>query len=368
MSFVPVILALASAAPMQGKPAAPAQGAPKKDAPKQEAPKKDEPKPEAPKAEGETEWIADFDEGAKAAKAAGKDLLVDFTGSDWCGWCIKLHDEVFKHDEFLDGTDPNFVRVALDYPHNPPAIAKVPNPKRNAELAQKYHIRGYPTVLLMTADGEVYGRTGYQPDGPEAYVKSLDTMRENGKKQLAEIQAFAKSVDAAKGADLDKLLDQAIEKLNDEAKKEDSAFVDANATIVRKAYVADPNNEKGLKLKAFNALIDSGAGETSDFAIGRELDPKNQQGILEKVVEAQLGSLSSREQIPDAIKWIEDLDAAGPIHDQERAKRFYANAAVWSAQVTKDNTKAKKFAQKAKDLGVSDNPQLAAMLDKILSS
>ena len=47
----------------------------------------------------EADWIADYDEAVKIAKAEGKDLLVDFTGSDWCGWCIKLHDEVFSFEE-----------------------------------------------------------------------------------------------------------------------------------------------------------------------------------------------------------------------------------------------------------------------------
>ena len=50
----------------------------------------------------DTDWIGDFDKAVALAKETGKDLFVDFTGSDWCGWCIRLHDEVFVHSEFLE--------------------------------------------------------------------------------------------------------------------------------------------------------------------------------------------------------------------------------------------------------------------------
>ena len=59
-------------------------------------------------------WIADFDEAVKLAKAEKKDLFVDFTGSDWCGWCKKLDAEVFSKEEFLTAAKKSFVLVALD--------------------------------------------------------------------------------------------------------------------------------------------------------------------------------------------------------------------------------------------------------------
>lgn len=121
-------------------------------------------------------WYDDFDLASTAAKAQGKDLLVDFTGSDWCGWCIKLHKEVFVRDKFLIPAKEKFVLVALDYPRSEEAKAKVPNPERNNELRKTYKVRGYPTVLLMTADGEVYGNTGYRKGGAESYIQYLDTL------------------------------------------------------------------------------------------------------------------------------------------------------------------------------------------------
>jgi protein disulfide-isomerase len=95
-------------------------------------------------------WFYEFDAAAAAAAESGKDLLVDFTGSDWCGWCHKLNDEVFDHQVFLDGVADQYVLVKLDFPRSDEAKAKVPNPDRNAELRDAHGVRGYPTILLMT--------------------------------------------------------------------------------------------------------------------------------------------------------------------------------------------------------------------------
>src|SRR6187455_3462039 len=109
----------------------------------------------APAAEtkAEEKWVADFDKAVEQAKKEHKDLLVDFTGSDWCSWCVRLHEEVFSHDDFLAAAQKDYVLVSLDYPHGEEAKAKVPNAARNDELAKQHKIGGFPTVLLMTADG-----------------------------------------------------------------------------------------------------------------------------------------------------------------------------------------------------------------------
>src|SRR5690606_33705180 len=135
-------------------------------------------------------WYADFDKAVAAAIEQKKDLLVDFTGSDWCGWCIKLHEEVFAHDSFLEGVQQHFVLVALDFPRGEEAKARVPNPHRNKELLGKYGVRGSPTVLLMTPEGEVFGKTGYEPGGPAKYLASIEEKRSSGKQRIAEIKSL----------------------------------------------------------------------------------------------------------------------------------------------------------------------------------
>ncbi|NRA97433.1 MAG: thioredoxin family protein [Planctomycetes bacterium] len=153
----------------------------------------------APSAMGSSDaFLDDFDEAVTLARKENKDLFVDFTGSDWCGWCIKLDEEVFSHEEFLVEARKDYVLVALDYPRSDEAKAAVPNPERNDELRDKYGVRGYPSCLLMTADGDVYGKTGYQAGGPEKYIEHLRSLRESGRKALEEVLELVKRFDAAK--------------------------------------------------------------------------------------------------------------------------------------------------------------------------
>ena len=98
---------------------------------------------------------------------------MDFTGSDWCGWCIKLVDEVFKHDAFKKGVADKFVLVELDYPQDKSKLSEETQ-KQNEELKGKYSIRGYPTILLLDSDGRPFAQTGYQAGGPEKYLAHLD--------------------------------------------------------------------------------------------------------------------------------------------------------------------------------------------------
>ena len=125
-------------------------------------------------------WYADYDEAAKVAQEEGKDLFVDFTGSDWCGWCKKLDADTFDHEEFWAKAQEDYVLVKLDFPRSEEAKAKVPNPERNAALKSEHEVRGFPTVLLMTGEGEAYGRiVGYVEGGPEAYLAKVSEEREN---------------------------------------------------------------------------------------------------------------------------------------------------------------------------------------------
>lgn len=309
-------------------------------------------------------WIADFDVAVEVAKKVGKDLLVDFTGSDWCGWCIKLHDEVFSHQEFIDGATDDFVLVALDFPRGNEAKGKVPNPKRNQELQQKYEIQGFPTILLLTPEGELFGKSSYAAGGPVPWVKSLDTIRESGKKAMVEVPALEKKLAFSKGAELTKLVDSAIAMLA--TMPQDQPFNERLATLARGAYTADANNAAGRKLKAVAAVLKARIGTDADLAIAAELDPKNANGLREHVVIAHMGTVDSEEKVKEVCKEIDELDALGPIHDQEIAKQIYTTAAFWNDKYVKSPDAAKKYAKKVKDLGV-DDPELEKALDKILA-
>jgi len=121
-------------------------------------------------------WTDNYANAKKDAETQGKDMLMDFTGSDWCGWCIKLVDEVFSKDEFKAYAKSNLVLVELDFPRDKSKISDEVK-AQNAELKEKFGIRGYPTIILADAQGRPYAQTGYQRGGPEAYIKHLEELK-----------------------------------------------------------------------------------------------------------------------------------------------------------------------------------------------
>lgn len=119
-------------------------------------------------------WLTDFATAQKEATARQVPILVDFSGSDWCGWCIRLDQEVFSKPAFKEYADKNLVLLLLDFPRKSKLSPGMQ--AQNQELSQKYGVRGFPTVLLLNADGRVLGRTGYQRGGAEAYVKHIQEL------------------------------------------------------------------------------------------------------------------------------------------------------------------------------------------------
>lgn len=117
-------------------------------------------------------WTDDFEAAQKRAEKEKLPLLVLFTGSDWCPWCVRLEQEIVSKPAFADVVVKEFVPVFLDFP-NDESLVKPELRKKNEQLAMKYRVRGFPSVLLMDAAGKVKARTGYRAGGPEEYVKHL---------------------------------------------------------------------------------------------------------------------------------------------------------------------------------------------------
>lgn len=122
-------------------------------------------------------WMTNLDEAKKVALKENKHLLVDFTGSDWCGYCIKLEDEVFTKPEFAEFAK-DYVLVRLDYPKRKKLSSS--ETKRNAEAAKKFKVQGYPTVYIINAktDEVLGGGSGYSPgSGPKDYIKQFGDIK-----------------------------------------------------------------------------------------------------------------------------------------------------------------------------------------------
>ncbi len=136
-------------------------------------------------------WEPDLEPALAKARQLGRDVLVDFTGSDWCGWCIKLDEEVFSKPAFKDYAAENLVLVSLDYPRRGGEAFNAMGPElraRNGRHAKRYGVQGYPTVLLMTPEGLVYGRTGYKSGGPGSYIEHLGQLRAGAERRTLAAQ------------------------------------------------------------------------------------------------------------------------------------------------------------------------------------
>jgi thioredoxin-related protein len=116
-------------------------------------------------------WLDDFEKAKADAQKAGRPILVNFSGSDWCGWCIRLDKEVLQKPQFNAYAKDSLVLFNADFPRQTKLSEKLT--KQNEALVQRYSVEGFPTVLLVDAAGDLIGRTGYQPGGPEAYVSHL---------------------------------------------------------------------------------------------------------------------------------------------------------------------------------------------------
>ena len=118
------------------------------------------------------DWSHDWEAAKSQAKKEGKPILINFTGTDWCGWCIKLEKEVFSKTDFKDYAKDNLVLMEVDFPRRKEQSAEVKT--QNKKLDKEFKIKGYPTIFLLDADGnKLSGDIGYRKGGPKAYVKHL---------------------------------------------------------------------------------------------------------------------------------------------------------------------------------------------------
>jgi len=123
------------------------------------------------------EWITNLEEGIKKAAEENRTVLVDFTGSDWCGWCFRLRDEVFVQPEFIDYSSKSLVLVELDFPQRKEQTEETK--KYNRKLLDKYGVKGFPTILIIDKEGKEIGRTGYRAGGAAAYVEHIKSFIKN---------------------------------------------------------------------------------------------------------------------------------------------------------------------------------------------
>lgn len=127
----------------------------------------------------DVKWLTSFDEAAKLSQKTKKPILANFTGSDWCGYCIRLDKTVFNTPEFSKWSKKNVVLLKLDFPRKKKLAPKLK--KQNYAMQRAFGVRGYPTIWLFKVDDgddpkknlKPLGKTGYIKGGAKKWINSI---------------------------------------------------------------------------------------------------------------------------------------------------------------------------------------------------
>lgn len=233
-------------------------------------------------------WTDDFEAAKKQAVAENKLLLVDFSGSDWCGWCKKLDKEVFAKPEFLEGAKKDFVLVMIDSPNDEKLLSKKAA-EQNPKLVEKYDVHGFPTVLVMDASGTVLEKTGYRDGGPEKYLEHLAEI----KKSSAKLITLKRDIAGKAKGDPARLA------------KIDAAFADAgkdtlkkNADFIKELLDNDPDGKYAAKYPFVKYRMPL---DNKLRALFFDLNNRYMKRIQEVVGKGKRPSREQREQVTSEI-------------------------------------------------------------------
>jgi protein disulfide-isomerase len=126
----------------------------------------------------EGEWLTDFAKAKEKAKAENKMILMDFTGSDWCPPCKALHKNVLTSAEFVEYAKKNLVLVEVDFPNKKPQSSELK--KANSELAKKFGIEAYPTIIVLNSSGkELSKKAGYGGEKAIDFIAKIEALKKS---------------------------------------------------------------------------------------------------------------------------------------------------------------------------------------------
>lgn len=122
-------------------------------------------------------WTTSLEVAKTEAASSNKNILLVFSGSDWCAPCIKLDRTIFQSDVFKAEAERKWVLLKADFPKKKGNALSETQTESNKKLAEKYNKEGnFPLVVLLDATGKVLGITGYKNVSPTEYVQLLNAM------------------------------------------------------------------------------------------------------------------------------------------------------------------------------------------------
>lgn len=267
--------------------------------------------------------VATMDEAKAAAQAAGCNIFVDFTGTDWCTACIHLRTKIVESPEFEAALGDKFVLVPVDFPRNPQLVAAIPDDvKREREaLLTSFKIEGLPGVVLMDGKGLPFEVINGTRPKPADYIKLVQA----GLDKLAARDAALATAATKTGMARAEALDAALKTLPEVCR-------DKYKDIIAEINALDPENKLGYKnfgdktreriaqTEAFMAIRESFKGEfqpeelkenlaqLDEFLANPELLPE----IRQMALRSKGDTYAFLRDIPNMIKAYQEAYDADP--------------------------------------------------------
>ncbi len=162
----------------------------------------------ADEAKKQVEWLTNYEQAVNKAQATSKPMLLFFTGSDWCGWCNKLEEEVFDSPSFSEAVGDKFIFLKLDFPREKPIAPAIK--EQNRQLRNQFDIRNYPTIIIFDAKNQrKIGTTGYRPGGGKQYSDHLMKFVNDYQGYMQQMHSMGSQ--PLSGSDLKKMYEKACE-------------------------------------------------------------------------------------------------------------------------------------------------------------
>ncbi len=124
-------------------------------------------------------WKTSFTEAKVQAAAENKNILLVFSGSDWCAPCIKLDKTIWQSEEFKSESAQKWVIYKADFPKKKANLLPAELTESNKKLADQYNKAGnFPLVLLLNPAGSVLGISGYKNVSPQEYIQLIHSFEQ----------------------------------------------------------------------------------------------------------------------------------------------------------------------------------------------
>ena len=123
------------------------------------------------------DWQTDLEAAKKLATDQDKNIIIVFSGSDWCAPCIKLDKNIWQSDAFKNQSANDWILLKADFPRKKANELSKDQTAHNRKLAEKYNIEGsFPLVVILDKNGKLLGKMGFKNVSPEEYIKMIHVL------------------------------------------------------------------------------------------------------------------------------------------------------------------------------------------------